>query len=207
MENQMNVELLLYLHLINMTLKNIFTDFIDIETFKINLPQLKKHILDVKKHNQTRHISNVGGWQSETFLIPNKENQLLFNSLYKQVKKVKKRLNIYRDLKLLGYWYNINYKSSFNTPHRHVGKSDIISGVFYVDTFKDCGNIVFRRNNPILDIMYQENVEDYNEYNSSVWTEIPENNKSILFPAYLEHMVLPNLKDKPRISISYNYGI
>jgi len=190
-----------------MTFKNIFTDFIDTKTFKINLPKLKKHILEVRKNNQGRHISNIGGWQSENYLLPNSENQLLFNLIYGQVKKVQKKINIHKDLKLLGYWYNINYKSSFNMPHRHVGKSDIISGVFYVSTFKDCGNIIFRRNNPVLDIVYQENVENYNEYSSSVWNEIPEDNKSILFPAYLEHMVQPNMKDKPRISISYNYGI
>ena len=62
-----------------MTLKNIFTDFIDTKTFKINLPKLKKHILEVRKNNQGRHISNIGGWQSENYLLPNSENQLLFN--------------------------------------------------------------------------------------------------------------------------------
>ena len=88
-----------------------------------------------------------------------------------------------------------------------MGKADIISGVFYVQTFNECGNIVFRRNNPVLDMMYANQIEKYNSYNSSVWAEIPRNNKSIIFSSYLEHMVLPNLEDKPRISLSFNYGI
>lgn len=190
-----------------MTFKNIFTDFIDIEIFKINLSKLKKHILNTREQSAGRFVSNIGGWQSDVYTTPNSENQLLFNLIYKQVKQAKEKINFYRDLKLLSYWYNVNYKGSFNVPHRHVGTADIISGVFYVDTFKECGNIVFRRNNPVLDIIYGGQIEKYNMYNSSVWTEVPKNNKCILFSSYLEHMVLPNLKDKPRISIGFNYGI
>jgi|TARA_R110000787_G_scaffold87631_2_gene186625 uncharacterized protein (TIGR02466 family) len=189
-----------------MTFKNIFTEFIDTEIFKINLPKLKNHILKVREKSAGRQISNCGGWQSEVHLTPNSENKLLFNSIHKQVKKTKEKINFYKDLKLLSYWYNINYKGSFNIPHRHVGATDIISGVFYVQTFNECGNIVFRRNNPMLDMIYSNQIEKYNIYNSSIWTEIPKDNKSIIFSSYLEHMVLPNLKDKPRISIGFNYG-
>ena len=58
----------------------------------------------------------------------------------------------------------------------------------------------------MLDMIYSNQIEKYNIYNSSIWTEIPKDNKSIIFSSYLEHMVLPNLKDKPRISIGFNYG-
>tara|TARA_R110000824_G_scaffold164232_1_gene340389 strand:- start:710 stop:1282 length:573 start_codon:yes stop_codon:yes gene_type:complete len=190
-----------------MTFKNIFTEFIDIENFKIDLPRLKNHILEVREKSVGRQISNCGGWQSKVFIAPNTENKLLFNKINKQVQHAKEKINFCNDLKLLSYWYNINYKGSFNIPHRHVGKADIISGVFYVQTFNECGNIVFRRNNPVLDMMYANQIEKYNSYNSSVWAEIPRNNKSIIFSSYLEHMVLPNLEDKPRISLSFNYGI
>ena len=114
----------------------------------------------------------------------------------------------------VGGWQSQNFhvvhnsRNSYNTPHRHVGpkSNQVVSGVFYVQTFPDCGKIVFRRNDPLHDLLYAKQIEKYNSYNSSIWRKIPEDNLCVLFSPSLEHFVEPNLIDKNRISMSFNYG-
>ena len=192
-----------------MSFENIFTDYLYTKKLNINLKDLKNHILQTKKTQPGNKISNVGGWQSQNFHLVHTKTEPLFDALDNEVKKIKKKLNYSSDLKLLSYWYNINSRNSYNTPHRHVGpkSNQVVSGVFYVQTFPDCGKIVFRRNDPLHDLLYAKQIEKYNSYNSSIWRKIPEDNLCVLFPPSLEHFVEPNLIDKNRISMSFNYGI
>jgi uncharacterized protein (TIGR02466 family) len=50
-------------------------------------------------------------------------------------------------------------------------------------------------------------VESYNTFSSATYTINPVEGKLIIFPAWLEHEVLPTNTDEERISISFNsYG-
>jgi len=99
-------------------------------------------------------------------------------------------------------WFNVNPKSGFNIPHVHGG---IVSGVYYVASKENSGNIVFK--NPASNIVYHceaDFVNSYNEVNSSSWCFSPKPGLLLLFPSWLEHYVHPNLNDEDRISISFN---
>ena len=88
-----------------------------------------------------------------------------------------------------------------------IWKNDnIISGVFYIQTFVDSGRLVFKRNEPLVGVMFADNTH-YNEYNSSMWNVNPNDNFCHLFPAHLEHYVETNLNSSDRISMSFNYSI
>ena len=49
-----------------------------------------------------------------------------------------------------------------------------------------------------------EDIEKYNEFNSSVYRVEPSANDLLIFPSWLKHRVSPNLTKKNRICISFN---
>ena len=103
-------------------------------------------------------------------------------------------------------WINISLYKDTNKSHNHPGAD--ISGVYYVKTPDDCGDIVFEH--PSLDVLcYYGSVDDesvkLNNYNSREWVFTPTENTLYLFPGWLKHRVEPNgNKTEERISISFN---
>tara|TARA_R100000664_G_C2714141_1_gene109884 strand:- start:317 stop:871 length:555 start_codon:yes stop_codon:yes gene_type:complete len=181
---------------------NIFSSFLHEDFFSLDIRKIKKEILNIKSKDKGRIVSNYGGWQSQSLTTINKNFQSLFDNINMSVKKIEKHLNLEKKLSLHNYWCNMNYFGSFNSPHEH--PNSVLSGVYYVLTPINSGSIVFLNDN--LDLYYKNNAKKYNEYNSSTWRSIPEENKCILFPSYLTHYVEPNLNKKERVSISFNYG-
>ena len=193
-----------------MSFTNIFSTYLYIKKCNINLPSLNSHIIKTKKINpEGRKLSNYDGWQSKNFTKTNSYTPPLFNILTTAVEEIKNKIEYQHNLRLHNYWYNINHRNSFNAPHFHTGvhNNTVVSGVFYIETPKDCGQIVFTRNDQLVDIMYKGRTNKYNEYNSSTWTVKPVKNLCVLFPANLEHFVEPNFNKKKRISIGFNYGL
>ena len=73
------------------------------------------------------------------------------------------------------------------------------SGVYYVRTSKDCGEIILEH--PALDLLhhYPNGGKD-----ALCWMKAIEK-RLYIFPSWLKHYVSPNLnKDQERISISFN---
>jgi len=182
---------------------NIFSSYLHTVTLDLDIKKIKKEILNIKSKDKGRIVSNCGGWQSSSFNKTNKNFQELFDNINMSVKEVEKYLSLEKELSLDNYWCNINYLSSFNIPHCHIG--GVLSGVYYVSVPKNSGNLMFEHKEFTKDITYQ-NVKNYNEYNSSTWKCVPKENLCILFPSYLSHYVEPNFNKKERISISFNYG-
>lgn len=79
-------------------------------------------------------------------------------------------------------WLNINYPGSYNKPHAHTGRPR--SGVLYVKTPEDCGNLIFTES--------EEEVE-------------PTPGLVITFAPDVRHAVSPNFSDDTRISFAFNY--
>ena len=192
-----------------MSFTNIFTSFLYDKKLNLNIDKIKNHIIQTHKKDKVGFtISNYGGWRSKTFVKTNPTVVPLFKELNEMVNKIKKQLKYKYNLKLINYWYNINSLGSSNSPHTHIGVGALLSGVFYVNTVKDGGRIVFMNSDNSNPVLYDNKIETYNEYNSSTWFVKPENNLAVIFPANLLHYVQPNLnKKEKRVSISFNYGL
>tara|TARA_R100001443_G_scaffold89306_1_gene95795 strand:+ start:53 stop:610 length:558 start_codon:yes stop_codon:yes gene_type:complete len=182
---------------------SIFSSYVKEDFFTLDTKKIKKEILNMKIKNKGKIISNYGGWQSKNFLKINQNFKDLFNQINLSVKEVEKNLGLEKKLFLNYYWCNINSLSCFNRPHNHLGA--VISGVYYVSTPKNSGNLIFENYDSNKHITYKF-VKNYNEYNSTKWTILPKENLCVLFPSYLFHYVEPNLNKKERVSISFNYG-
>jgi uncharacterized protein (TIGR02466 family) len=174
--------------------------------FKIKLNENLKTIIDFSKKlekNTGRTLSNVGGFQSKDLDL----NEPVLTSLIKNITEysnlfLNNHLQINKNLNLINIWLNINYFKDFNLPHIHSFSK--ISGVFYVKTPKNCGNINFINDSNLRAFISSDLITNYNNYNSSKWSFIPEENILYLFPSWFNHYVEPNLSKDKRISISFN---
>ena len=176
---------------------------------KINLNldnlEIKNFINYIFSKDKGRNYSNMGGWQSNNITDFNKEFELLKKSILQQSFLYCKEINleIFENLKINQIWANVNKYKDFNLPHLHLNAS--LSGVYYVDVNDKSGNIVFTNNNNSMLFLWQNIKRKYfDENNSNAYSFLPKNGDLIIFPAWANHYVEPNLSEKDRISISFD---
>ena len=91
--------------------------------------------------------------------------------------------------------------------HTHV--NSMISGVFYIQTDDDSGEIIFHKDKtqhniftPTVNIPFKG--KNLNVFNTLGWAIKPKNNMLILFPSTLDHSVLPSKSDNERYCVAFN---
>jgi uncharacterized protein (TIGR02466 family) len=184
--------------------KIIFSDSIILSEIKNN--ELDEIILRTLKEeeNTSQGVvkSNRKGFQTDTI-----DNFYLSKTFTEKAGEcLKENYNIDKKTKisLFNLWINKNYKGSYNAPHTHP-KSNF-SGVYYVSVSKKEGKLIFLRNDKTAGFtdnhMYLKETDFYNTFEIQ-----PKNNMFVLFSSHLDHMVEPHYDDKPRISVSFNFGL
>ena len=152
--------------------------------------------------------SNVEGFQTPIFQLNMNNNEIekkIINDLI-----VHPCNNFLKDFKIikpfqlnnLNFWVNKNFKGSSNKPHSH--GYDCISGVYYLDTPKNSGDLVF------LDInkLNCSNFKFFNDANFfSEFVIKPKEYDLILFFSETIHYVRSNNSDKDRVSVAFNIDI
>ena len=186
-------------------------DIFKVPIYEVKLDLDTKNLEHFCKKHQTnnpgRVISNVGGYQSNDLDLW--ANEPILSSLLNQIQihsnKFAKEFINNNEQVLDNIWFNINLYKDFNNSHNHPLSN--ISGVYYVKTPDDCGNIVFEH--PAIDVLSYyyslTSLKEFNEYNSFTWWKPAIENYLYLFPSWLKHYVQPNKnKTEERISISFN---
>jgi hypothetical protein len=125
--------------------------------------------------------SNKGGWSSQRFYKPEENHKDLLNQIFDKMP------DFYSNPKLNDYWFNINRPNSFHIWHTHYQVK--YSGVVYLQAFPNSGAIQFRENK-----------------DSDVVELQPKKGLGVVFPATLEHQVLPNLSNEYRVSLVFNFN-
>ena len=186
-----------------------------LEIFKFQIYHVKlnfntKHLtnfcLKLSKTSKGVTKSNRGGWQSPEIYNEYSLINQLKNKFIENANIYIKEFKLSKDLKFTNLWINVNKYRDYNSIHDH--PNSVISGVYYVKTFKNSGMLRFI--NPLADCMgksFRDQISEFNPNNSSVWDICPEDNLLVLFPSFLKHEVLPNLNKNKRISISFNIDI
>ena len=165
----------------NSYIQDIFKISIYKKFLPLNNKPIKEYCLNLRKENKGRIRSNSGGWQS---------NDLL---------------NFKKKLSIDNIWVNINGYKDSNKTHSH--PQCILSGVYYVKTPKNSGNIFFNNtSDDVIQHSWQKNLfNNYNCYNSPEWFLPSLEGYIYLFPSWLKHYVEPNMNEKEeRISLSFN---
>ena len=166
------------------------------------LNQLKASIELMRRGNiEGRMVSNVEfGWQSDG-LPQSGPFEKLTQEITKKAHLFCSNLENFKftkiEMEIL--WANLNYKGDINWPHNHSGD---ISGVYYIDTHNNCGNL-------ILDSYSYNQHNKLSSYhlNKHGKTIVPKNDKIVFFDSNCMHRVTRNMSDKVRVSVSFNLRI
>jgi uncharacterized protein (TIGR02466 family) len=164
---------------------------IDIETIARNLENdgLSKPI-----------ASNSGGWQSKKLVYESiEEMQPFLNNIILAAREIYKGYGISREPQYMEYWFNINRKYNFNWLHNH--PNFYFSGVYYVKSSENSGDLVLERPDAASEWIVPESI---NIANCPAFKITPKVNNLLIFPSYLKHKVEQNLTDEDRISIAFN---
>jgi len=167
---------------------------------------LKEEIDAMRRRDPTgRNVSNRNGWQS----VDGIERNPVFIRAMRQIRREFRDelipfLGIKKDsakIELHNSWANINYPGAWNAPHLHNGC--FYSGVFFIHADGDEGD--FRAIDTDHKIVSNFPASQQRIWES--WPVAPKTGDLYLFPSGLMHMVEPNLTDKDRYSISFNWDV
>ena len=165
---------------------------------------LKEFCYKIQSIDKGRNKSNVNGWQSSDLDKSQEYIKPLISHITKETNTYAKNYFSNPSFKLDNMWVNINPTHSYNRQHTHPGS--MFSGVYYIQTPKNCGNIYFER--PQMDLEesfdWKYNKGTFNSLNSLEWWMPSTKHICYIFPSYMRHYVEPNRSDIDRISISFN---
>jgi len=195
-------------------LKSLFATPLYSTDLNLNLTNLKHFCEKTQKKDIGRIASNCGGYQSNNLSLDK-------GPLSPLIKEIETNANIFAQQflnkktiqKITSIWINSNLYKDTNRIHSHPGSA--ISGVYYVKTPSECGQIIFEHPAGRAFEFYQESIdalpgrrnepEEYNSFNSFSTFVKPTENTLYLFPSWLMHYVESNMnKTEERISISFN---
>jgi len=165
---------------------------------------LAQHIIQWSQQDQGVKKTNMNGWHSTTDMYLKKEYQVLVDELYKMQHEIFQEEWLDRKPMLGNMWANINYSGGYNRPHVH--PNCLFSGVYYVKTQPQCGELVV--NDPRPGIQTMMPTRKSGQPPKHLWREAhiePIQGRLIMFPAWLWHCVEPNQSNDMRISISFNF--
>jgi uncharacterized protein (TIGR02466 family) len=160
-------------------------------------------IMRCKGSDPGRVASNVLGWHSQGNLFDLEEVKsfrALVDEAIAQVATAMGYGNV--RIRAANCWANVNSKYASNKIHDHA--NCLLSGVYYVKTPKDCGNLMFYDPRHAR-TFYKPLVSNFTEYTADAVAHAAEEGLLLIFPSWLQHGVEPNLSDDERISISFNY--
>jgi uncharacterized protein (TIGR02466 family) len=185
---------------------NLFPTALAVFTLK-NHQQLNQQLLAVITQLRTidsgHTASNVLGWHSKANLFEIAEVQPFKAIVDAAIGEVAEVMG-YGNVNILpaNCWANISPKYASNKIHDHA--NCLFSGVYYVKTPENCGNIMFYdpRN---ARTFYKPLGQNFTAYTADAVSHVAEAGLLLIFPSWLKHGVEPNLSEDDRISISFNY--
>ena len=145
----------------------------------------------------------------EAHLLSEPELENLRKKIDKEVYNFAKSLQIdfgKHGLKRINSWGNLQKKGNYIKEHRH--NNTQFSGVFYLQTPENSGDIIFTtRNATWINSYWEPSLTGYDDLNSFEKRFRPQQCGIFLFPAHLDHYVTPSHSEEERYSISFNYNL
>lgn len=166
-------------------------------------PQLLALIYQLKEQDTGHTASNVLGWHSQVNLFTLEAFQSFKAHIDQAIQQAAATLG-YGDIPIraANCWANVNPKYASNKIHDHA--NCLLSGVYYVQTPPESGNIMFY-DPRVARTFYKPNTSNYTAYTADAIAHAAEAGLLLIFPSWLKHGVEPNLSDQERVSISFNY--
>jgi uncharacterized protein (TIGR02466 family) len=177
-----------------MQFNTVFETIIVSEVCNIDKEAVYADAMQHRNRHPSITLSNNGGYQGHNF-----ESDALFSEIRNQLpQRSDKRIRSF-DIQA---WLNVNHSFHWNDIHIHSDHGVLISGVYYVRTPENCGNI--RMYDPRL--LKGKNLYDqyYFEGRGDYFSIPVQEQLMLFFPPWLPHMVEPSTSDQERISVAFN---
>ena len=139
---------------------DIFRTPVYSEDTNLDNETMARYCLNLMDKDTGRKVSNEGGWQSNDLQGIHYPLNNLFKTITDSVNNFATSLKLPKQ-KIDNIWINVNGYRDYNQEHLHPNSH--LSGVYYIQTHKDCGDIEF--SNP-----YKDMIESY------WWPHIEDNN-------------------------------
>ena len=182
----------------------------------VDVAGLQRYILNIVDEESSVQKSNIGGFQSINDFL-NRDNPLSFQ-LKKFIIAMFLEYSGYLDLR--GYdlnidsWANVNSPGDRNCLHNHPGAN--FAGAFYIKSPAKSGAFIGydpRASKVFSDECNSDLFKTYGEQNEyhpdnlyapNRYYKQPNPGDLVIFPAWMQHEVEPNLSKEPRISVAFN---
>ena len=184
--------------------EGFFPTIIYAEDFKLDTNKIAQDIIQWSRQDSGVTKTNVNGWHSETNMHEKSEYKPLVNELFRMAHQIFEEEWLEREPFLGNMWANINPFGGYNKPHVH--PNALFSGVYYIKTPPNCGRLVCQDPRPGIQTCMPDRKKG--EIPRHLWRDVhlqPQENRAIMFPAWLWHAVEPNMSNEIRISVSYNF--
>ena len=184
--------------------EGFFPTILYAKDFQLDLNQMTQNIIKWSKEDKGITKTNVDGWHSETNMHTKLEYKPLVDELFKMVYEVFNEEWLDGRVKIGNMWANINPPGGYNKPHVH--PNSLFSGVYYVKTPPNSGQLVCSDPRPGIQTCMPNRKKG--EPPKHLWRDLhlqPKENRAIVFPAWLWHSVQPNKSNENRISVSFNF--
>ena len=184
--------------------EGFFPTILYAKDFQLDLNQMTQNIIKWSKEDKGITKTNVDGWHSETNMHTKIEYKPLVDELFKMVYEVFNEEWLDGRVKIGNMWANINPPGGYNKPHVH--PNSLFSGVYYVKTPPNSGQLVCSDPRPGIQTCMPNRKKG--EPPKHLWRDLhlqPKENRAVVFPAWLWHSVQPNKSNENRISVSFNF--
>ena len=184
--------------------EGFFPTLIYAEDLKLDTNQMAHNITQWSNEDKGIKKTNVNGWHSHTDMHTKPEYKPLVNELFRMVHKIFNEEFLDGEPKLGNMWANINPPGGYNKPHVH--PNSLFSGVYYIKTPPNCGRLICQDPRPGIQTCMPNRKKG--KPPKHLWRDIhlqPQNNRAIIFPAWLWHSVETNQSNEERISVSFNF--
>ncbi len=149
-----------------------------------------------------RPTVDSGQWQTRQDLHRDPAFAPLMQAVQQTARGICDSLTLmYENIVVTGCWANVSERGHPHRPHIH--PNNFLSGAYYVRTAAGADAIHFH--DPRMQAaMIVPPARDQNRANPDRVTLDVREGMLVMFPAWLQHSVPPNLSDRTRISVAFN---
>ena len=176
---------------------------------KIDINEDTKKFLCSQEYE--RMLSNNGNFSKNKYVLETTECSNLKKDIMKQLDVFTKKYLTVKDnvrFYMQNSWVVEHHKNDWGQPHLH-GNS-LLSGVCYIKTEKDSGNIIFHKPDGYTNLFHSSTMILFNEYdnhNCDDWGITPEDGDILIFPSHLMHSIKHNNSNVDRYSLAFNFHV
>ena len=167
----------------------------DLNNLKNIISKIEYNKLDVD------YIDNVASLSKNNYILNEKPFLDIKNKICDEFKIFfNNNLHHVNNFKMTTSWIAKSEPGQMSQYHNH--SNCMFSGIFYIDTFENSGDICFT---DFRDKRFSVDKKNYNVLNSTSWTFEPKEKMILFFPSEVHHQILKNNSNNTRYSIAFNF--